>query len=530
MVLHEVLKYPSLELVVGLELDREVTVATYAMFGAEPHYENEKVLWYYGDAAKSMLVLPRDYYGSFDLVIVDLRSDVAQILKVNDELTLTEAATLLMKPEGIIIRNEDEGYIPGSRKVTTKYSLDVVFHDTPQWCIQTFAMGSNSVDFFTATPKDHNVKTLYLEGIESFKSQFDSWYNFGTNEKGAQILCEKNEATPSHSKQVTKAFGVLLVLEAEDISLSLDSTETIQSAISQALNNAGLPQPVVSYYTYSYGFYIGMFFDENYVIARCIPESHYCAFDVQLFGDNIEKLDRLKTGLLSALQSEKSSSYRFVTDGILTAGVEHSEKVGPPRINDLCRNETERVQESGPGTMIREKKLASEFGEATYFTLHSYVNTRFSNEWKSQRQLAIEAVFKFHDSEATHKMNNIQLAEFMNETVVHVCEYYTTDSDSCVAEQHGTHTFTTRWTTGDISGRYNEETSGIEFTIFILSLKDTGGVIYQMIEEEIWSDSRMEEWRLSRFDVFPRGTGNVVNYREAVESIPNHKWLEPKER
>jgi Spermine/spermidine synthase domain/SET domain len=52
MVLHEVLKYPSLQMVVGLELDHKVVRASFKNFGTQPHWDNDKVHWYFGDAAK----------------------------------------------------------------------------------------------------------------------------------------------------------------------------------------------------------------------------------------------------------------------------------------------------------------------------------------------------------------------------------------------------------------------------------------------------------------------------------------------
>jgi spermidine synthase len=45
MLLHEALKYPSLELCVGLELDQAVTRSSFKYFGAQPHWDNEKVVW-----------------------------------------------------------------------------------------------------------------------------------------------------------------------------------------------------------------------------------------------------------------------------------------------------------------------------------------------------------------------------------------------------------------------------------------------------------------------------------------------------
>eukprot|EP00957_Ditylum_brightwellii_P159037 12104279-Ditylum_brightwellii.AAC.1 len=70
--LNEFLKYPSLELAVGLELDQQVTRLAFKHFASRPHYDDPWVQWWYGDASKLLLMLPKDYFGSFDLVIVDL--------------------------------------------------------------------------------------------------------------------------------------------------------------------------------------------------------------------------------------------------------------------------------------------------------------------------------------------------------------------------------------------------------------------------------------------------------------------------
>ena len=105
MLLHEVLKYPELELAVGLELDQKVTRGAFKYFGVQPHWDNEKVQWWYGDASKSLLMLPEDYFGSFDMVLVDL-SDTVLSLSVTKEMDIIGALSLLLKPEGIFAMNE----------------------------------------------------------------------------------------------------------------------------------------------------------------------------------------------------------------------------------------------------------------------------------------------------------------------------------------------------------------------------------------------------------------------------------------
>ena len=105
MLLHETLKYPSLELVVGLELDQKVTRGCFKHFGTQPHFEDDRVEWWFGDASKSLLMLPKDYFASFDLVLVDL-SETVMSFTVSKELTVLEALTLLVKPDGIFVKNE----------------------------------------------------------------------------------------------------------------------------------------------------------------------------------------------------------------------------------------------------------------------------------------------------------------------------------------------------------------------------------------------------------------------------------------
>ncbi len=105
MLLHEILKYKTLELVVGLELDQRVTRGAFKHFGTQPHYDNAKVQWWYGDASKSLLMLPKDYFASFDMVLVDL-SETVMSFQVTNELDVLEALTLLLKPGGIFVKNE----------------------------------------------------------------------------------------------------------------------------------------------------------------------------------------------------------------------------------------------------------------------------------------------------------------------------------------------------------------------------------------------------------------------------------------
>lgn len=105
MLLHDVLKYPNLDLVVGLELDQFVTRLSFKHFGTQPHFDDPRVQWWYGDAAKSLLMLPEEYFGTFDLVLVDL-SETVMSFRVTDGLDIFQALQLLLNPGGVLVKNE----------------------------------------------------------------------------------------------------------------------------------------------------------------------------------------------------------------------------------------------------------------------------------------------------------------------------------------------------------------------------------------------------------------------------------------
>ena len=90
MVLHEMLKYPNIELIVGLELDQTVVRECMKQFRTSPHFDDERVQWWFGDATKSLLMLPKEYFGSFDMVMVDL-SETVMSFSVIKHLDIMEA-------------------------------------------------------------------------------------------------------------------------------------------------------------------------------------------------------------------------------------------------------------------------------------------------------------------------------------------------------------------------------------------------------------------------------------------------------
>jgi len=331
MVLHEVLKYPSLELVVNLELDQTVVRNSFKHFGTQPHWDNDKVQWWFGDAAKSILVIPGNL-GPFDLVLVDLQSDIIEALHVTEDLDIMDAALLLLAPDGVIARDVEYAFDESHR--FTKFAVDLYYADVPIWCHQGITVGSNAVDFLFETPIDHGLDNLYFDPAKQAKNKFNMWYNYRRNNTSGGFCDGASAQTRDASKATASGAGVIRMLETEDVMLPLDSPSAVGATISQALKKAGLTVASMQSLDDTHV----LILKEGYVVARTWPDLNYCAFDVSLWSD-FHKLDVAETELVSSMRSSPSkkstSSYSVVTSGMFGANSE----TGEGRL--LCRDKTD---------------------------------------------------------------------------------------------------------------------------------------------------------------------------------------------
>lgn len=180
MLLHEALKYKNLEKVVGLELDQVITRKSFKYFHTQPHFDDDRVEWWFGDATKSLLLLPKDYWQSFDLVLVDL-SETAMALSVTKELDVFAALALLLKPEGVMVKNEL--YIDEMSNVFD-YTVQIKY-DSPKICSQIMALGSNRIDFFHKLQTDHGVHNYLLDPVDEIEDRFEHMHDYRKNDARA---------------------------------------------------------------------------------------------------------------------------------------------------------------------------------------------------------------------------------------------------------------------------------------------------------------------------------------------------------
>lgn len=333
MILHEILKFPDLELVVGMELDQQVIRSSFKHLGTLPYFDDPRVQWWFGDATKSLFALPEEYYGSFDLVLVDLQTFVADALKVTDKLSIMDTAVLLMKQEGgVIAKNED---FPVRTNVGfAKYTVDLEYHDVPHICMQSITMGSNSVDFMTATPKYHEgVETLAVDLVGQKKTDDDSgdvdpFRAFFGYRISNPHNCEANEEGAVPSGGLKDPIGVMVVVEAENLSMpSLNSMPDVKAALSGAMKELNLSEMAISSHEELDAKAFVVILHEGYVTARIFAEQKYIAFDLMLW-DCLDRVDSIKQTVVEAVggtfSDMKTSSFRFVAAGM--SGLEQCQK------------------------------------------------------------------------------------------------------------------------------------------------------------------------------------------------------------
>jgi spermidine synthase len=305
MLLHEILKYPNLEKVVGLELDQDVTRKSFKHFKTQPHYDDDRVEWWYGDATKSLPLLPRDYWGSFDLLLVDLSETVVS-LHVTGNRDVLDVISMLLKPEGVMLENEL--YID---KMSKHFDHTVhIFYGSPKVCTQVHTVSSNGVDFLRSPIKDHGVEMFLIDPIKEESDNFKYIHDYVKTDALKGGKCKDaaeggNLTTTEHGRKA----GVVMILEAENTTVPLD---TLEESIYLVLQKEGLtPMTTPSHEEGT----ITVVMKEGYVVARTWPELKYVGFDINLWGA-FQKMTNLRSALAEAVGSTALSSYRVVVGGM----------------------------------------------------------------------------------------------------------------------------------------------------------------------------------------------------------------------
>jgi len=329
MLLHEARKYPNVEMILGLELDQKVVRESLKHFHTQPHFEDPRVQWWFGDASKSLALLPREWFGTFDLVMVDL-SETAMSISVTDDLDIFGALALLMKPEGIFVKNE---LYYGQMSKLFDHSIFVYMTDYPILCDQDWAMGSNSVDFLHpqiegGLMETHKVRAFEYNPLDDVDEHYKLIKDYSHNNARKQGKCDLYDKEVAEAKNPTpkadpvkpeKSTGVLLVVEADGVT-EFSALETLVKdlLVAEGLTPLGPAEAHnASESVATSGLFIAM--EEGYVTAHYYPGHSHVGLEIVLWS-KIAKHDDVRKALLGALGvKNKYSSYRVIHGGMLGA-------------------------------------------------------------------------------------------------------------------------------------------------------------------------------------------------------------------
>ena len=125
-----------------------------------------------------------------------------------------------------------------------------------------------------------------------------------------------------------KSAGILLVLDAENASASLDD-EGIEELIYSIVRKEGLTPVSTRSSSSDWGVTV-VVIKEGYVIARMWQVHKYHAFDINLWG-SFQKTQKVRVALLEAVVSASVSSFRVIVGGMYgsTTWREDQKLLGP---------------------------------------------------------------------------------------------------------------------------------------------------------------------------------------------------------
>jgi len=370
VLLHELLRYKSVELVIGMDIDQTVLRNSFRHYGIQPKFEDERVHWWFGDAAKSLTLLPpEDYFGTFDMVLIDLVVEIFDGLRVGQHNErLVDYMAKLLKPEGILVRQEDW---PLHNVVDfAKYTVDLNVFGMPHTCSQYFTMASSTIDFANHERVDHELENLvWYEPNVGSHDHTKMWAEYRNNVDPPERICKESANVSTH---VLPSNGLFVAIEAEDITMNLGEIEMLQVVVTTALLEIGFSSIERHDITIKQpdNFSSMLFtFEEGYLALRSFPEEKFASLDLQLWNDVAEHESAVRI-LVKAIggdrQSESTSTFYVTTGGMFGISNidDHSTPIVPSKWCDgdsTDDNTTANSAESLSGLKVASEEILTHF-------------------------------------------------------------------------------------------------------------------------------------------------------------------------
>jgi S-adenosylmethionine/arginine decarboxylase-like enzyme len=247
-------------------------------------------------------LLPKEYWGSFDLVLVDLSETVVS-MDVTGKHDILDVLENLLKPEGVILENEL--YID---KFMEHFDHTIqIFYGSPKVCTQVLTLASNKVDFLHHPIKDHGIDNYLVKVPTHDQDRFMYIHDYVKRNPSKEKCAE----TTSEDVVQGRTAGILEVVNYEDVALKPE--KNMEQTIFSIVRKHGFTPLSVPIVTVDSVAIVAM--AEGYILVRSWPEKRYCAVDIHLWG-KFSKRNDLREALTAAFQSRTVSDYRIVVGGM----------------------------------------------------------------------------------------------------------------------------------------------------------------------------------------------------------------------
>lgn len=308
MLLHEVLKYPTVKKVVGLELDQTITRKSFKHFLVQPHFDDDRVEWWFGEISKSLTHLLHGH-STFDLIVVNL-AEVSQWNAIVRGLNQFETLALLLHEDGVLVKN---GRYMDQIRDALDYGVQVHF-DTPKICSQTVVFASKTIDFLHHGQKDHGLSHHFLLDLDEMDDQFDYMHDYYTNTSPQKCTWSLADTSKNEKDAQFEAYGIYRVIDIEDVSRSdFELKDVLQQVVRSAKLN---PISTPSFVEDENGI-VGalLILKEGYVSVRLQTSERYLSVGVNIWS-SYDKFILLEAKLLQKLGTKSKSSFHVVVGGM----------------------------------------------------------------------------------------------------------------------------------------------------------------------------------------------------------------------
>mmetsp|Transcript_2386 Transcript_2386/g.3342 ORF Transcript_2386/g.3342 Transcript_2386/m.3342 type:complete len:692 (+) Transcript_2386:2014-4089(+) len=275
-------------------------------------------------------------------------------------------------------------------------------------------VGSNGIDFLDRALTEHDLGDLYVESSTyKTKHQFDMVHDYRRNHNNAfKKLCRKGGEAEDELIEQEASPGILMIIEAENVSADLASISDVKTAVISALEGEGfrvlrssaLPPSEQAYDESVKN--IVLIMKQGYVVVRTWPEYNHCSFDIHLWS-SFNKHEAAKQALVLSVGGSVGdvTSYRIVAGGMFGVSTwKEDVKSRGPKVTQPC--DSSSVAESGLSTMNNQSvAVAVEAGMGLI-----------------QDKNAIVAVVCGYDTEPCHSIDIVQSHASVKEVVpIYTC-------------------------------------------------------------------------------------------------------------